>query len=54
MSEKKIESIVRDLDEAFVKRDVEKMLSFFVEGAVWVSPLSFIFPWLPFKILDFV
>jgi ketosteroid isomerase-like protein len=24
--------------EAFVKRDVEKMLSFFAEDAVWVSP----------------
>jgi len=27
MSEKKIEGIVRDFREAFVKRDVEKMLS---------------------------
>jgi ketosteroid isomerase-like protein len=49
MSEEKIESIVRDFGEAFVKRDVEKMLSFFAEDAVWVSPLSFIFPWLLFQ-----
>jgi ketosteroid isomerase-like protein len=40
MSEKKIESIVRDFGEAFVKRDVEKMLSFFAEDAVWVSPVG--------------
>ena len=40
VSEKKIESIVRDFGEAFVKRDVEKMLSFFAEDAVWVSPVG--------------
>jgi ketosteroid isomerase-like protein len=40
MSEEKIESIVRDFGEAFVKRDVEKMLSFFSEDAVWVSPVG--------------
>lgn len=38
MSEKEIESIVRDFREAFVKRDVEKMLSFFAEDAVLVTP----------------
>ena len=38
MSEEKVESIVRGFGEAFVKRDVEKMLSFFAEDAVWVSP----------------
>ncbi len=40
MSEEKIESIVRDFSEAFVERDVEKMLSFFAEDAVWVSPVG--------------
>jgi limonene-1,2-epoxide hydrolase len=40
VSEEKIESIVRDFGEAFVKRDVEKMLSFFSEDAVWVSPVG--------------
>ncbi len=40
MSEKKIESIVRDFGEAFVERDVERMLSFFAEDAVWVSPVG--------------
>lgn len=40
MSEERIESIVRDFGEAFVKRDVEKMLSFFAEDAVWVSPVG--------------
>ena len=38
MSEEKVESIVHGFGEAFVKRDVEKMLSFFAEDAVWVSP----------------
>jgi ketosteroid isomerase-like protein len=40
VSEEKIVSIVRDFGEAFVKRDVEKMLSFFAEDAVWVSPVG--------------
>jgi len=40
MSEKKIESIVRDFGEAFVERNVERMLSFFAEDAVWVSPVG--------------
>lgn len=40
MSEEKIESIARDFGEAFVERDVEKMLSFFAEDAVWVSPVG--------------
>jgi len=40
VSEERIESIVRDFGEAFVKRDVEKMLSFFAEDAVWVSPVG--------------
>ncbi len=38
MSEKKLESIIRDFDEAFVKGDVEKMLSFFAEDGVLVAP----------------
>jgi len=38
MSEKKIESIIRDFDEAYVKGDVEKTLSFLAEDAVWVAP----------------
>ena len=40
MSEKKIESIVNAFGEAFVERDVEKMLSFFTEDALWVSPVG--------------
>ena len=40
MSEERIESIVRGFGEAFVKRDMEKMLSFFAEDAVWVSPVG--------------
>ena len=40
MSEKKIESIVRDFWDAFDERDVEKMLTFFTEDAVWVSPVG--------------
>lgn len=38
MSEKEIESILRDFGEAFVKRDVEKTLSFFAEDAVLAGP----------------
>ena len=38
MFEERIKSIVNGFGEAFVKRDVEKMLSFFAEDAVWVSP----------------
>jgi len=38
MSEKEIESVLRDFREAFVKRDVEKMLSLFAEDAVLVTP----------------
>jgi len=38
MSEKEIESILRDFREAYVKRDVEKMLPFFAEDAVLVAP----------------
>jgi len=38
VSEEKIKSVVYGFGEAFVKRDVEKMLSFFAEDAVWVSP----------------
>jgi ketosteroid isomerase-like protein len=40
VSEEKIEGIVRGFGEAFEKRDVEKMLSFFAEDAVWVSPVG--------------
>jgi ketosteroid isomerase-like protein len=40
MSQKRIEGIVNDFGEAFVKRDVEKMLSFFAEDAVWVSSVG--------------
>jgi hypothetical protein len=36
VSEEKIKNIVNGFGEAFVKRDVEKMLSFFAEDAVWV------------------
>jgi ketosteroid isomerase-like protein len=38
MSEKEIESILRGFTEAFVKRDVEKTLSFFAEDAVLAGP----------------
>jgi len=38
MSEKKLESIIRDFHEAFLKGDVEKTLSFFTEEGVWVAP----------------
>ena len=40
MSEKKKESIVRDFLEAYDERNVEKMLTFFAEDAVWVSPVG--------------
>ena len=36
--EKKLESIIRDFEEAYTKRDVEKMMTFFTEEAVWVAP----------------
>jgi len=38
MSEEKIVSVIRDFVEAYVKRDVEKMLSFLTEDVVWVNP----------------
>ncbi len=38
MSEEKIESIIRDFVEAYVKGDVEKTLSFLTEDVVWVAP----------------
>jgi ketosteroid isomerase-like protein len=38
MSEEKLESFLRDFGKAFVERDVEKMLSFFAENGVFVSP----------------
>jgi ketosteroid isomerase-like protein len=40
MSEEKIVSAIRDFAEAYVKRDVEKVLSFFTEDAVWVNPVG--------------
>ena len=40
MSETKIKSIVRAFWDAFDARDVEKMLTFFAEDAVWVSPVG--------------
>jgi ketosteroid isomerase-like protein len=40
MSEEEIAGIASDFAEAFVNRDVEKMLSFFAEDAVWVSPVG--------------
>lgn len=40
MSEEKIESLTRDFSEAFVSRDVERMLSFWAEDGVWVSPVG--------------
>lgn len=36
--EEKLESIIRDFVETFTKKDVEKMMSFFTEDAVWVAP----------------
>ena len=38
MSEKKIESVIRDFVEAYARRDVEKTLSFLTEDVVWVAP----------------
>jgi len=38
MSEKKIESDIRGMVQAFAKGDVKKALSFFAEDAVWVAP----------------
>jgi ketosteroid isomerase-like protein len=38
MSEEKLESIVRSFVDAFVKKDVEKMMTFFTEDATWIAP----------------
>ena len=38
MSEEKIVSVIRDFAEAYVKRDVEKMLSFLTDDVVRISP----------------
>jgi ketosteroid isomerase-like protein len=38
MSEEKIVSVIRDFVEAYVKRDVEKTLSFLSEDVVWAQP----------------
>jgi len=38
MSEKDIESIVRDLVESLEKKDTEKALSFFADDAIWYTP----------------
>jgi uncharacterized protein (TIGR02246 family) len=38
MSEKKLESIIRSICEAFNKRDVEKMVSFFTDDATLIRP----------------
>jgi ketosteroid isomerase-like protein len=38
MSEEKIVSVIRDFVEAYVKRDVEKTLSFLTEDVVWAQP----------------
>ena len=38
MSEEKIVSVIRDFIEAYVKRDVEKMLSLLTEDVFWVQP----------------
>jgi len=46
MSEEKIVSVIRDFIEAYVKRDVEKMLSFLTEDVVWVLPDN---SFIPFK-----
>jgi len=40
VSEKELEGVVRGFGEAFVARDVERMLSFFADDAVWVSPVG--------------
>ena len=36
--EKKLERIIRNFEEDYIKRDVEKMMTFFTEDAVWVAP----------------
>ena len=38
MSEKRLESIIRDFVEAYMNRDVEKTLSFLSEDVVWTAP----------------
>jgi ketosteroid isomerase-like protein len=38
LSEEKLVSVIRDLAEAYMKRDVEKMLSFLTEDMVWAQP----------------
>ena len=38
MSEEKIVSVIRDFAEAYVNRDVEKMLSFLTDDVVRISP----------------
>jgi uncharacterized protein (TIGR02246 family) len=40
MSEEKILGVVRELSEAYVSKNVEKMLSFFAEDAVWVTAMG--------------
>jgi len=40
ISEKKKESIIRDFWDAYDERNVEKMLTFFAEDAVWFSPVG--------------
>jgi ketosteroid isomerase-like protein len=40
MSEEEIAGIASDFAEAFVNRDVEKILPFFAEDTVWVSPVG--------------
>ncbi len=38
MAKEKMETIIRDYIEAFVKGDIEKALSFFAEDATYVTP----------------
>lgn len=38
MSEERLASVIRDFAEAYVKRDVEKTLSFLTDDVVWVQP----------------
>jgi ketosteroid isomerase-like protein len=38
LPEEKLESIVRGFVDAFVNKDVEKMMTFFAEDAVRVAP----------------
>ena len=38
MSEEKIVGVIRDFVDAYVKQDMEKMLSFLAEDVVWVQP----------------